>query len=344
MAVHAFMNRHTALILTYHSVIDHPTVFDLWTHISLHRFEEHMQFLKQSARVISLTEMADAIQRQCLPTHAVAITFDDGFANNYTRAFPVLRRLGLPATIFLSTGFIGGRKLFWPERLAYQLMLTDKDSISVLGETLWLRNKQDRRHACTVMRENLKKLHPDRLDETLADIESMLNVPLNPEEALLREWLPLNWEQVREMADSGLIDFGGHTHSHGILAKMDDFDAQRQITDCRTALRDNLDRPVTLWAYPNGTMADFNPVHRSMLETHGFKTIVTAMPQFITTESDPAELGRWSIGNDNSVRDLYAILSKRNRWSTLTPIERQKTIIMALIGRHGRWKNPTSAV
>lgn len=333
MNVHAFMNRHTALILTYHSVIEHPTVFNLWTHISLKKFEEHMHFLKHSARVISLTEMASAIRRHCLPTNSVAITFDDGFANNYTRAYPVLQRLGLPATIFLSTGYIGGHKLFWPERLAYQLMLTKRDSITVLGQTLWLRNNNDRLQVCRVLREKLKELHPDKLNESLDDIEDMLKVPIDPEEPLFHEWLPLSWEQVCDMASGGLIEFGGHTHSHNILSKLSVSDAEQQIADCRQALADNLDQSVTLWAYPNGTKADFNAEHRSMLEAYGFKTIVTAEPQFITVESDPAELGRWSIGNDDSVQDLRIILSRRNRWSSLNFTERMETIRMALFGR-----------
>jgi len=328
--VHAFLNRRYALILTYHSVIDRPTAFDLWTHISLKRFEEHMSILKQSARVISLKEMAEGIRRHRLPARAVALTFDDGFANNFTRAFPILRKFGLPATIFLSTGFIGGWQLFWPERLAYQIMLTTQDSISVSGHTLTLKNVQDRSRAFAILRDKIKKMHPGKLEETLVNIENMLGVPHDPQEPLYHEWLPLQWDQVREMADSGLIEFGGHTHTHSILARLDDKEAEIQIADCRKALQDNLDQSVTSWAYPNGTSQDFEISHRMMLERYGFKIIVTAMPAYISPESDPGELGRWNIGGNHSVMELRSILAKQNRWGSISRRERLRTVAAAL--------------
>jgi hypothetical protein len=128
--IHKFINRNLGAILIYHSIVDIPLEFDMWTHMHVSLFEEHMQLLAKETNVIPLKEMVNGIKNGRLPQNAVAVTFDDGFRNNYTRAYPILKKYNIPATIFLSTAYIGTKELFWPERLSYIMSRTKADIIT----------------------------------------------------------------------------------------------------------------------------------------------------------------------------------------------------------------------
>lgn len=330
--IHGYLNRNVAVILTYHSIVDCPLPFDLWTHMQLPAFEEHMAFLHRTANVVPLAEIVGGVRRKRLPKYAVAITFDDGFGNNFTRAYPVLRRFRLPATIFVSTGFIGRQELFWPERLAYQVMKTSNSSMSFAGQILSLKNAADRIQANSVLKENLKKKHPIRLEADLQEIERKLGVPYVREDSLFREWLPLDWVQIRQMAASGIMDFGGHTADHHILSRLSDQEAEHQIQSCRKALDHQLGGSKSLWAYPNGTLSCFNKAHQLMLNRNGFDTTFTAVPEYVSIDSDPAILGRWGVGSTANLGELRDTVVKRGRWSSLRGKGRLRT---ACFGNHG---------
>ena len=312
--IHAFLNRKVAVILTYHSVVDCPLGFDLWTHIPLERFEQHMALLAREANVISLKELVAGLQRGNLPEYSVVITFDDGFGNNYFRAFPVLKKYNLPASIFLSTGFIGTDNLFWPERLAYALMKTASDHLDLSGRIFPLSNMIERRNAYIALRDKLKRLHPADLDQELSRLESTFGVPIDLEDPLFKEWRPLMWNQVQEMSNSGLVDFGGHTVDHHILSRLTEAEAKDQIVRCRRTLDKYLTPPVSLWAYPNGTTDDFDEAHAAFIAKQGFSTALTTNQEYIDTDSLPHRLGRWGIGSTAREKELRVILAKRSQF------------------------------
>jgi len=115
-----YAHRNQALILTYHGVLRNGS--DSYVNrncVDVAVFERQMRWLKQNYRVLSLSRLLDGLQGKAdLPQYAAAITFDDGFRNNYTAAFPVLVRLGLPATIFVTTNYIGSKNaLLWTEKV-----------------------------------------------------------------------------------------------------------------------------------------------------------------------------------------------------------------------------------
>jgi peptidoglycan/xylan/chitin deacetylase (PgdA/CDA1 family) len=334
LRIHRFLKRELGVILTYHSVVSLPLGFDIWTHIPLELFEEHMAILNNEANVISLRDMVAGLQHQNLPKYAVAVTFDDGFGNNYSRAYPVLQRYRIPATIFLATGFIGTQKLFWPERLAYQLIKTGEKEIVVWRRSLCLRDKHERRETYIFLCDYLKKLHPVVLEAELALIEKELMVQYSLEDSLFREWLPLNWEQVKEMVTSGLVDFGGHTVDHHILSRLEDAESQEQIKSCRQMLDAHLGCSRPLWAFPNGTPNDYSAKHKQMIASQGFSAMVTTDLSYVSGDSDLITLGRWGIGCNDGAHRVKNILAKRNLWDGLTVRKKCLKAIACGIFRH----------
>lgn len=297
-----YLNRRNGLILIYHSVVDVPLSFDMWTHIPLQLFSEHMAMLSREANVISLQEMAEGITRGKLPEYAVAVTFDDGYRNNFTRAYPVLKKYRIPATIFLSTGYMDRSELFWPEKIAYQLMLTKCRSLktAAFGQ-LDLETNEARKAAFKRIRNVVKEGHPYRIQEKIAGLEESLGVAYREADPLFQEWLPLTWQDVKEMEKGGLVSFGGHTVSHAILTRLDDSEAWREIVGCRDALDRQLSRRSTFWAYPNGTRADFDGNHVEMLKSNFFQTILTAEPGHVTSRSDIGTLPRVGVGSKTKI-------------------------------------------
>ena len=160
--------------------------------------------------------LADWLAREAPPARAsFAVTFDDGWADNYHHAFPVLRELGIPATIFLATGAVEDRMPFWWQRAG----LADADI------------------------ERLKRLAPDDRAARLA--------ALPPAAGAAADFL--TWDQVRELGRSGLVRFGAHGHGHGLLDQLPRAEALADVRRCWELLQANVpDALVPALAWPNG--------------------------------------------------------------------------------------------
>src|ERR1035438_7069591 len=195
-------------ILTYHSVIPGcATGFLESQRVDL--FRAQMQYLCARFDVVPLEQalaMRPAARPQGRPV--VAVTFDDGFADNYSYAFPVVRELAVPVTIFLATDFLDGERAPWPTRLR-EVIMTTRKLMHPAYPDLDLSSQEGRRSAAAKLKGALAKLGPLERLETV--------------ERLARDWdagpsrcHPLTWDQVRKMADAEIC-FGSHTVFHSIL-------------------------------------------------------------------------------------------------------------------------------
>ena len=184
-------------------------------------FRKHLDIVRQYFEIIHLSEWLDRNSRKLpLPGKACAITFDDGWADNYEFAFPILRETGIPATVFLVSDMVGTGTIFWPERLArivnaVALDLPQSWSDQTLG---WLRNARtsydfsDRAPTAEEISQLIAhaKAFPDQeIHQRLDTIEASLHLTSNHHPPSL-----LNWEQIAEMTDAGLVEAGSHTCHH----------------------------------------------------------------------------------------------------------------------------------
>ncbi len=320
--IHSYLTRRKALILIYHGVISSSLEFDMWTQLPLPNFECQMDYLRQHFKVISLQQLAEGISGNSVPENAVCLTFDDGFANNYHHAYPVLKKFNLPATIFLATGHVDQGTLFWPEHLAYLLMKTTRKELVVSFGSFPLDSPSLKKKAFIFIRDHLKAQHPKEIDLFLRDMEQVLGIQLNAKDPLYTELGPLDWSQVREMYDSGLISFGGHTVNHCILSRLNKDEAESEVSGCRGHLDENLPQRTILWAYPNGRFSDFLPDHKGMLQHHGFDVLLTTEPEYVTTCSEISQLGRWGISADIKQDHFRRIVHKCNWLSQMSVSEK----------------------
>jgi peptidoglycan/xylan/chitin deacetylase (PgdA/CDA1 family) len=329
---HAYLTRNKALILNYHGVVSTPLDFELWTHIHLAMFEQQMEYLSCNCNVISLSELSQGIVHKTLKKNSVVLTFDDGFLSNYTFAYPVLKRLRLPATIFLSTGYLNSGSLFWSEHLTYMILRSKKQEMEYGQIRYQLGTSAEKRSSCTSIRNSLKLLHPKEIGGALIELESILGVVPDRNDPLYEKLGPMRWEHVQSMDSDPLISFGGHTSNHTILSRLNEEEALREVADCRTDLDKHLSKSTNLWAYPNGTLSDFNSEHRDLLIRNGFEVIVTTVPEYIDSRSDIAQLGRWDIGSRYTMNQYKMIMNKCN-WFKGKYFEKDENPIFKIFGK-----------
>jgi peptidoglycan/xylan/chitin deacetylase (PgdA/CDA1 family) len=215
-------------VLGYHRVLPRPD--PLLDDPAADDFARTMAWVKEAFNVVSLADGVTALARGTLPPRALAITFDDGYANNATTAAPILQRHGLPATFFIATGFLDGGRMF-NDTVVEAVRAAKGDTLDLASIGLGrhrLGTLAERRSAIASILAAVKyrPLHErTTLAERVADIVG----------ARLPRDLMMSSEQVRRLAQMG-FDLGGHTVNHPILAGLAESDAWREIEGNRRQL------------------------------------------------------------------------------------------------------------
>jgi len=283
-------------ILLYHRVLERPDPLRPGEP-DLARFTWQMETLARWCNVLPLGEAVQRLWAGTLPPRAVAITFDDGYADNFTLALPVLQRLGLPAAVFVASGFLDGG-IMWNDLVLESFARTRVGradlSLVGLGEVA-LSDETARRSAAQQALQAIKYLPLEaRLEKARALAEHLEVEP--PRDLMLTR------EQLRALAHAG-VEIGAHTAHHPILAVLEDAVARREIAEGRTALERLLGRPVRLFAYPNGRPGqDYTPAHVKMLREMDFQAAFTTHWAVNARDSDPFQLARINVWDRTPTR------------------------------------------
>jgi peptidoglycan/xylan/chitin deacetylase (PgdA/CDA1 family) len=292
-----FAGRRRAVVLTYHSVVTRRLPFAIWHHMSAERFEEQIAYLARHHRCVSISEIVEALRRGRLRPYMIAVTFDDGFANNFHVALPILQRYGVPATFFLTAGAIGSRELLWPERLALILEMTAVPSLSQRAGELTLSCAQDKSAAFRSLAASYKRFPAEEITKHLTSLAKQAEVS---EDSIERhphrdEFRTLNWDEASALFQSALVEIGAHTITHPILANVPEDRARREIEDSKTILERRLGK-VSYFAYPNGGVGDFTGKHRKMAIDAGYSAVFTAVSACLRESTDLYEIPRLGVG------------------------------------------------
>ena len=248
----------------------------------------HLDVLGQYFEFVDLEAWVRASEEGSkLPRLACAITFDDGWRDNYDHAFPLLRAAGVPATIFLVSNLVGTRYAFWPNRLARALA-----RLPAPGEVqAWPRALQTVLQASGALRALSRGRVPrEAADRAIEQAKAMPDDELNR----LLDLVPrehsgedmgrdlLDWDEIREMSAGGLFRFGSHTRRHTrLLENLGDETLADEIEGSADAIARHLGVKPALFCYPNGDFgaAALDLVSRSYLAAvttqHGWNTPTT---------------------------------------------------------------------
>jgi peptidoglycan/xylan/chitin deacetylase (PgdA/CDA1 family) len=281
----AWARRATPVVLTYHRVLEkwEPTLdySQPGMVVTVPAFEHHIAFLRQHFEIVPLGALVDDVtvghparRPRC------AITFDDGWRDNYDLAFPILRRHGIPATIFLTTDFIGTDRVFWHTELIYLLLSGDLSQ--------FLDNERALAAYPRAVREGLRRCaglgrvssadDTDTLVETVKAtceeerIRDLLDT-LTRAARLPRPLLPgrrffLDWEQVREIAAGG-FEIGSHGCSHRIMTRLSTQEAHRELVRSKAEIEARVGGRAVHFAFPN---EEANPALMALAARAGYRT------------------------------------------------------------------------
>lgn len=252
-------------------------------------FESYMRWVRDWFNVLPLAEAVARLRNGTLPARALAITFDDGYADNAKIAAPILRRLGLPATFFVATGFLGGENM-WNDRVIEAVRRCREPHLELKElslDILRLGSIAERRAAIDRILQAVKYLPRESRGETVRRIEHLCSAPDAPR-------LMMTPAQVARLAADG-FDIGGHTVTHPILSRLRLDEARAEIAKGKEALEAIIGRRVTLFAYPNGVPGkDYTAEHVRLVKECGFAAAVSTAWGAADRRCDPFQLPRFT--------------------------------------------------
>jgi peptidoglycan/xylan/chitin deacetylase (PgdA/CDA1 family) len=273
-------------ILTYHRVNDHRDPF--FAALGNAVFERQVQHLARHYVVLPVEELVDRMAAGAVPRNAAAITFDDGYRDTLTHAAPILAGYGLPATVFLATGFIGTTEIPWYDRLATAFKLSTRSSIvAPSGEELPLETVDDRLAALVRTRTHLKALTEEQFQRAFHRLLETLRAG----ERQSSKNAMLNWDDVHALRGLG-FRIGAHTVTHPVLSRVSAERARAEIMGSREMIQGACGTAPRAFAYPNGGPADYTAAVVDIVREAGFRCAVTTRFGLNTPRTSPWELQR----------------------------------------------------
>jgi peptidoglycan/xylan/chitin deacetylase (PgdA/CDA1 family) len=252
-------------------------------------FERKMRWVARWCNVLPVADAIGRLQAGDLPARAVCITFDDGYADNAAVAAPILRRLGLPATFFIATGYVDGGCM-WNDVVIEAIRGFAGDRLDLRPLGLGVHDHASparRRAAIDSLIPRLKYLDQQERDRTVAAVLRCAAVP-SPRKPMM------STADVRALRSAGM-DVGAHTHTHPILARMSIADAERDIRVGREWLENTVQTKVSLFAYPNGGPGvDYGGEHVNLVRRLGFAAAFSTAAGTASARSDPFQLPRFT--------------------------------------------------
>lgn len=284
--------RHLAVILFYHRFKkDNDDTFPDKLYVKY--FKRQMLHLKRWYNVITLDKLVENTKnREDFSYPSVVVTIDDGFKDNYDLAYPILKNLDLPATIFLTSGFINTQKAPWVDEIGMALANTRLSELYVpqLCGDQAVAISSTKQKAETLHRIYEKLLYLEH--NTKVDlIDTLLNILSDKGDLGAHERIMLNWEEIKQMSQNN-ISFGAHTLTHPTLSKMGSEDAMFEIIESKRIIENEIGACVQHFAIPNGQNEDFTEVLREFCKNGLFESIATTNFGEVTKFSDPYKLPR----------------------------------------------------
>ena len=310
--------------LMYHRIIrkqEHPTGYEGSFNLTVQeeRFEEQMAFLARHYRCIALPTAINELKRGCLIPGSVIVTFDDGYSDNMRLALPILKKYDIPATVYVTTGFVEGSACIW--------WYEQRFIINQLGELIFqfeghdyrwqLTSTAEKQMAILALDDLFKRSTPTQQQALMTLLRAQCPKPYNDREQIL------NWQQLKMFAKDPLITIGAHTVTHPVMCQLSDTELHDEIGASKKILEQALEQPVLHFAYPFGGVAHASDREYRAVSEAGFDSAMTtvwghirkkhskalmSLPRVDIHYVDTLQDFRWKL---NGYQALYAHLCRR---------------------------------
>jgi peptidoglycan/xylan/chitin deacetylase (PgdA/CDA1 family) len=309
--------RRRAVVLLYHRVAETDSDPQLLC-VSPQHFDEHMRVIRRLAIPIALDTLAEAARNDRVPRRGLAVTFDDGYADNLFNAKPVLQRHDVPATVFVASGHVGAQREFWWDDVE-RLMLSRPIGRENLDVSLGLcqhsfslgpRSGRAAFEAADTCWDVTQPYDPTPRHTVYRKLQSLLK-PAEPTArrraiAKLAQTLgfdgrgrathrAMTADEVRKLAEGDLVSIGAHTVTHPQLARRPLHEQRREIRECKAALETIVGRSVNSFSYPFGGTGDFDNTSVALVRHAGYRAACANVPGTVTARSDMYRLPRFLV-------------------------------------------------
>jgi len=281
-----------ARILMYHN-FSGPNGTDPGA-LNVEGIRRQFTYLRQHFRVVPLLQVAEQLASgRKLDRYMVALTIDDGRRSCYEFLFPLLKEFGLPATFFVVSSFIRGEDWIWTDKVIWLSEQSTPPAELVPGKL------------GGVFR-SLNRMRPEERD---AWIETRANgIGVTIPGTVPAKYAPCSWSELREMADSGLIEIGSHTVSHPILSSVTDEESWGELTRSRAQIEEGVGRRVSCFCYPNGMPGDYRPSQVEQVRQAGYACSVIAESGMVNRASDRYRLPRIGVARKSKTLEFSQYL------------------------------------
>ena len=265
---------------------------------------------------MDLGALVGAVREGSIPLRAVAVTFDDGYADNLYEAKPLLERYGIAATVFITTGYVGYEREFWWDELDRLLlqpgMLSERLCLRMNGRTCqwelgeWINYREDvhlryrrwhvlgtddptpRHRLYRVLSELLRPLPEGEREKILGELTAWAGA--EPMGRLTHR--ALSTEEVVRLAEGGLVEVGAHSVTHSVLSKLPPAKQRAEIQGSKNQLEEILGRSVTSFAYPYGSPSDYTSDTIALVREAGFACACSNFAGVVRRGTDGFQLPR----------------------------------------------------
>ncbi len=234
------------------------------------RFEQQIAYLKQKRTILSMDRLVNELRSNTLPGNAVAVTFDDGYCDNLIYAMPVLARYGVPATVFVATGYIDRNEPYWWDELAAQILGSPKpeqhwqecggDCFKLSwGEQEradgsrdwrgWDEPRTARQRSFYPIWHKLKYTNPQERELTIAMLRRRFGTMHD------RLALPMSGAELHQLIAADLINLGAHSVTHPALNRLSRSECRREIAESKRQCTIHTGKPTNGFAYPYGELS-----------------------------------------------------------------------------------------
>lgn len=263
------------LIFCFHRIVEQISVHNGILEITLpalQRFVNHLQ--ANNFDIISMDDVKERLVAKTNKKFAV-LTFDDGYLDNYTHAFPFFVKNKLPFTIYISNSMPAGTALVWWYALE-EIIRKNKQIAFMYRQNNYLyfiNSSDDEKNVFNTIRSLILALNSVEKDEFLTYFFNLFRINIQD----YSKHFSLTWEQIKALSKHKLVTIGAHTKNHLALSQIDSKEAFIEIIDSKTELENKLSKPVKHFAYPFGSVNEVNSETIKLAESIGFTTAVTTI-------------------------------------------------------------------
>jgi peptidoglycan/xylan/chitin deacetylase (PgdA/CDA1 family) len=254
------------LALTYHRVgLPDESYYAASWDATPTMFEEQVRLLVKEFDVIGPDDLDGAVRAG--RGRYVLITFDDAYRDNFDEACPILKRYGAPATFFITTGFVDGRRVSWWDEIGWMVHMSPKTELQTDG---WVDRPlslkaEDRERAVWALANRYKVLPAEEARAFMDFLAEATGSGRHPDDGH-DPWM--TWDNIRDLRAAGM-HIGGHTVNHPVLARLTADEQEREILGCKRRIEAELGEPMRALSYPDGGQGSFDEDTRRILAENG---------------------------------------------------------------------------